>query len=55
MGLDKEEFICRINKKEEDAFHDLFRQFHSYLVLFAVRRIGEVEAAEDMVQEVFNV
>lgn len=47
------DFLLRINKKKEEAFHDLFIRFHSYLVLFAVRRVGQTDIAEDIVQDVF--
>lgn len=46
-------FVRRINEKEERAFHELFMKFRSYLVLFAMRRVGQQEVAEDIVQEVF--
>lgn len=46
-------FIRRINVKEEKAFHDLFTRFRSYLVLFAMRRVEQLEVAEDIVQETF--
>ena len=55
MNDSEQDFIRRINVKEEKAFHDLFTRFRSYLVLFAMRRVGELEAAEDIVQETFIV
>jgi len=51
--MDDLNFIQRINVKEERAFHDLFTRFRSYLVLFALRRVEQLEVAEDIVQEVF--
>lgn len=53
MNWKKEDFITKINQKEEEAFHQLFLQFRSYLVLFAIRRIGEPETAKDIVQDTF--
>lgn len=49
----KQDFIRRINVKEEIAFHDLFTKFRAYLVMFAMRRVGQQEIAEDIVQETF--
>lgn len=46
-------FISGINGKEEQAFHGLFVKFRNYLVLFAMRRVEQLEVAEDIVQETF--
>lgn len=51
MNGTEQDFIRRINIKEETAFHDLFLKFRNYLVLFAMRRIDQLDAAEDIVQE----
>lgn len=53
MNDSEQDIIQRINVKDEKAFHDLFMRFRSYLVLFAMRRVGQLEVAEDIVQEVF--
>ena len=53
MTWDEEDFITGINLKEVEAFHQLFLRFHNYLVVFAMRRVGEVGAAEDIVQDTF--
>ena len=53
MNGTEQDFVHRINVKEEAAFHDLFTRFRNYLVLFAMRRIDQFDAAEDIVQEVF--
>ena len=53
MNGTEQDFIRRINIKEETAFHDLFLKFRNYLVLFAMRRIDQLDAAEDIVQETF--
>lgn len=53
MTWDEKNLIIGINRKEEGAFHQLFLRFHSYLVVFAVRRVGEVGPAEDIVQDTF--
>ena len=53
MNDSGQDFIQRINVKEEGAFHDLFTRFRSYLVLFAMRRVEQLEVAEDIVQETF--
>ena len=39
MKTKEELFIEAINAKEERAFHELFRRFYNYLVVFAVRRV----------------
>ena len=49
----KDDFVHRINVKDEAAFHDLFTRFLNYLVLFAMLRIEQLDVAEDIVQEVF--
>ena len=53
MNDSGQDFIQRINVKEEEAFHDLFTRFRSYLGLFAMRRVEQLEVAEDIVQETF--
>ena len=53
MNGTEQDFVHRINVKEEAAFHDLFTRFRNYLVLFAIRRIDQLDAAEDIVQETF--
>lgn len=53
MNGTEQDFVHRINVKEETAFHDLFTRFRNYLVLFAIRRIDQLDAAEDIVQETF--
>lgn len=53
MFWDENTLITGINRKEEEAFHQLFLKFHNYLVVFAGRRVGEVEVAEDIVQDTF--
>ena len=53
MNGTEQDFVHRINVKEEAAFHDLFTRFRNYLVLFAMRRIDQLDAAEDIVQETF--
>ena len=53
MNGTEQDFVHRINVKEEAAFYDLFTRFRNYLVLFAMRRIDQLDAAEDIVQEVF--
>ena len=51
MNGTEQDFVHRINVKEEAAFHDLFTRFRNYLVLFAIRRIDQLDVAEDIVQE----
>lgn len=46
-------FVRRINEKQEEAFHELFRRFFNYLVVYAMRRVQRRDVAEDIVQEVF--
>ena len=53
MNDTEKDFVHRINVKEEAAFHDLFTRFRNYLVLFAMRRIEQLDVAEDIVQETF--
>lgn len=50
MNDSEQDIIQRINVKDEKAFHDLFMRFRSYLVLFAMRRVGQLEVAEDIVR-----
>ncbi len=50
---EEKDFLLRLNTKSEEAFHELFRQFYSYLVIFAERRLDNPKVAEAIVQEVF--
>ena len=36
---EQKDFLQRFNLKDEQAYHKLFQQFYSYLVLFAERRV----------------
>lgn len=51
--IEQEDFLQHFNSKKEDAYHKLFQQYYSYLVLFAERRIEHHKVAEDIVQEIF--
>ena len=51
--MNPEEFIERLNRKEEVAYEELFRHYYRYLVVFAVRMVEREDVAEDVVQEVF--
>ena len=53
MNLEKKSFIERINNKQRDAFHELFREFYSALVMYAMKYVSVQEEAEDIVQDVF--
>ena len=53
MNGTEQDFVHRINVKDEAAFHDLFTRFRNYLVLFAMRRVEQLDVAEDIVQETF--
>ena len=48
---EQKDFLQRFNLKDEQAYHKLFQQFYSYLVLFAERRVENHKVAEDIVQE----
>ena len=50
---EQKDFLQRFNLKDEQAYHKLFQQFYSYLVLFAERRVENHKVAEDIVQELF--
>lgn len=49
----EQDFIRGINAKDEKAFHELFTRFRNYLVIFSMRTVGELDVAEDIVQETF--
>lgn len=53
MNIEKRAFIKRINGKQRDAFHELFREFYSALVMYAMKYVAVQEEAEDIVQDVF--
>lgn len=53
MNLEKKSFIERINSKQRDAFHELFREFYQALVMYAMKYVTAQEEAEDIVQDVF--
>ena len=46
-------FVRQVNGKQERAYHELFRRFYNYLVVYAMRRVQRQDVAEDVVQEVF--
>lgn len=46
-------FIERINQKQRQAYHELFREFYQSLVIFAMKYVKEQEEAEDIVQDLF--
>lgn len=50
---EQKDFLQQLNRKDEQAYHKLFQQFYSYLVLFAERRVENHKVAEDIVQEIF--
>ena len=50
---EQDDLLRYFNLKEESAYFQLFRQYYSYLVLFAKRRVENIRVAEDIVQEVF--
>ena len=50
---EQKDFLQRFNLKDKQAYHKLFQQFYSYLVLFAERRVENHKVAEDIVQEIF--
>lgn len=47
------QLIDAINRKEKDAFREIFRMFYRYLVLYAIRFTQDKNASEDIVQDVF--
>ena len=53
MNIKQESFIERINSKQRDAFHELFREFFQALVMYAMKYVSTQEEAEDIVQDVF--
>lgn len=53
MNIKQEAFIERINSKQRDAFHELFREFFQALVMYAMKYVSIQEEAEDIVQDVF--
>lgn len=46
--------IEQINKLDAAAFHSLYKDYYKVLVAHSVQIIGEQEAAEDIVQELFS-
>ena len=53
MNIKQESFIERINSKQRDAFHELFREFFQALVMYAMKYVSTQEEAEDIVQDIF--
>ena len=52
MGMQPEEFIDQINRKQMPAFRELFGSFYRYLVLYAMRYVRQQETSKMDVQEV---
>lgn len=46
-------FIEQINKKDAGAYHLLYKKYYKPLVYYATQQINSLEAAEDIVQELF--
>lgn len=56
MDEQEEQFIRRINAKEEEGFKELFQRYYRYLVVVARRFIHDPDDAEDIVQDtIFNL
>lgn len=51
MDEQEEEFIRRINNKEEKGYRELFKRYYRYLVVVARRYIQDPDDAEDIVQD----
>lgn len=45
--------IEQINNKDTDAFHKLYDKYYKALVYYAMQQIDSLEAAEDIVQDLF--
>ena len=55
MDKQEEQFIRRINAKEEEGFKELFEKYYRYLVIAARRYVETRDEAEDIVQDaIFN-
>ena len=54
MQSKDEQFIKLINSKQPTAFRIIFNEFYNSLVYFAMRYVGRMEIAEDLVQELFT-
>ena len=56
MDKQEEQFIRRINAKEEEGFKELFEKYYRYLVIAARRYVETRDEAEDIVQDaIFNL
>ncbi len=56
MDKQEEQFIRRVNAKEEEGFKELFQKYYRYLVVAACRYIQDPDDAEDVVQDaIFNL
>ena len=50
----EEQLIGRINSRQTGVFREVFNEFYNSLVYFAMRYVGRMEVAEDLVQELFT-
>ncbi len=53
MFENKEHLLAGLRKKDTDAYKELFFRYHGRLVLFARKFTGDLEAAQDIVQDAF--
>ena len=55
VPMSDEEFLQRINGKDEGAFRRLFADFYNALVSYAMGFVARQDVAEDIVQDLFVV
>lgn len=53
MQLHNQLLVDRVNRKERRAFHELFKEYYSPLVGYALKYVQRQEEAEDLVQDIF--
>lgn len=51
--IPEDRLVEQLNEKQVVAFHELFNRFYRYLVIYAMKRVGRQEIAEDIVQDLF--
>ena len=52
--MEEEQLILGLTKGDESAYQELFRQFYEPLCFFANKYLGDIDAAEDLVQELMS-
>ena len=52
-GCNDEDLLCLLKKGNDQAFGEIFNQYWKPLLYVAAKKLGNIDEAEDVVQELF--